>query len=919
LKINFFTIVYNGMPFIKHHIQEFEKTKLDWHWHIVEGLADLKHDTAWSISTGGEITEGQRKNNLSKDGTSEYISSLKKEYPNNITVYRKENALLWDGKIEMIMAPLNNIKDTCLLWQIDCDEHWNFQQIRNVYYRFAENEEKTAAWFWCNYYVGNNIRISTRNCYSQNPNQEWLRVWKFHPGDNWTAHEPPVLIGERDRKKVDIGRHNPFMHDEMENIGAVFEHYAYVAPEQLKFKETYYGYKGALAQWQKLQEDIESRKEVRLGDYLSWVKDNTTAKKTKKTKIVFVDHDYHKTTQSSKFFFDIISSMGDTQILWDRSHETPNAKFNIDAVRALKPDIVIIWQSEKAAVACASCGFKNVIFIPMYDSAKHASEEFWRKIKCCKVINFSLKTYNECILHNIESIYVQYFLKPETTIGIDASLSRYAFFWQRREIPNINTIRPFLKYLGVKKLLFHNVPDPCVKVKRMPTFFDKIKYSIKESKWFNSAADFKEYVKNVGIYFAPRLEEGIGLSFLEALANGQCVIAPDRSSMNEYITNGVNGILYSEVTGISKSWNIEQLRNNAIRTSVNGYKNWQDGKNQILRFIYGRNQKYKRRRFSNRINLTKRASSKNKSPKVSVCIVVKNAEKQIEKTLESILAQDYPNLEIIVKDGCSTDGTLKVLERYRESIDLIHSTKDNGIYDGMNQAVAFATGEWVIYMNAGDGFFCKRCVSNSFRGLNIPSKCGLIIGNNILIDNISNSIKLEKSIYIEDTLKKIKKTDYHDALFYFPCHQSVFTRKELLLKYKYDPSLARSADHDFYLKIINDGYISIHTGEIISNYLGGGFSVSNEMELLNEWESIDIKYSNNIELTKKHYSNLRARSNLIPGSAKHDRIIKTIHDQYQNTLSWKITKPLRIAAKYMCIMLRKRYNDLDAFSIRSFK
>jgi glycosyltransferase involved in cell wall biosynthesis len=907
------------MPFIKHHIEEFSKTQLDWHWHIVEGLAELSHDTAWSLSSGGDITPTQRSSTLSNDGTSEYIDLLKKEYPNRISVYRKEKGILWDGKIEMVRAPLAKLTEECLLWQIDCDEHWNSQQIRNVNNKFANDEGKNAAWFWCNYYVGNDITITSRNCYAQNPNQEWLRVWKFQPGDDWTAHEPPILTGKRNGNNVDIGRHNPFMHDEMESIGAVFDHYAYVLPEQLKFKETYYGYKGALKQWQNLQLDIEKKGEAKLGDYFHWVKDETTVKKKKKTKIVYIDHAYHQHTKSTQFFVDILSTEGDVSIIWDKSHESVDSEFDMSAVNALMPDVIVIFQSEKAAMACALSEYTEVFFIPMYDSVMHASADFWDNIKRCKVINFSLTTYNECILNNIDSIYVQYFKKPEPLIEIESSKSKTAFFWQRRETPNINIIRPFLKRLRVKNLLFHNVPDPGVVVKRMPSFLDRIKYSIKETHWFKSAQEFKTHINKSGVYFAPRLEEGIGMSFLEALQKGQCVIAPDRGTMNEYITNGVNGILYSETSVMLENIKPDQLRINAIRSSVNGYKRWQDGIKDILRFIYGGKSGYPRRRILNRLSLTKRSSYLSGWPKITVCIVVKNAESQIEKTLESVLLQDYPNLEIIVKDGCSTDGTLKILEKYQGSIDLINSSNDVGIYDGMNQAVALASGEWVIYMNAGDSFFCKRSITNSFRNLDIPSDCGLIIGNNIYINNIHGEVQLQKSYFIEDTLFKIKNADYYDALYHIPCHQSVFTRKDLLLKYKYDCSFPIAADHDFYFKVINDGYTSIHTGEIISNYLGGGFSASNEIRLLNEWELIDLKYSLNKDLTKKYYSNLRANFALSKTNKETAKLIINIHEFYQNSLSWKITKPLRIISKYFYKILHRKYRDLDTVSINSFK
>jgi glycosyltransferase involved in cell wall biosynthesis len=894
MKINFFTIVYNGMPFIKHHIKEFEKTEIDWHWHVVEGLAELSQDTAWSLSTGGVITDDQRNTTLSKDGTTEYIDTLKKEYPDKISVYRKDSGALWDGKIEMVRAPLANLKIECLLWQIDCDEHWNYQQIINVHKQFIQNKEKTAAWFWCNYYVGNDITISTRNCYAQNPNQEWLRVWRFRPGDDWTAHEPPVLIGNRDGSWVDIGRHNPFMHNEMENIGAVFEHYAYVIAEQLKFKETYYGYKGALKQWERMQLAIESQDNLKLGDYFHWVKDETMVKKNKKTRIVFVDHEYHKITQSSEFFIDILSSVGDVKIVWDKSHESTNTKFDIDAVRALKPDIIIIWQSEKAVLACVESGFSNIFFVPMFDSVVQASDDFWRKIKKVKVVNFSIATYNKCFQNEIISILVRYFNKNCNNNTNDVAELKTAFFWQRRKKPNINTIRPFLKQYKIKKLLLHNAKDPGVVFGNSPSLFDKIKYRIKKTNWFNSKNDFNDYVKKADLYFAPRLVEGIGMSFIEAMSNGQCVVAPDNPTMSEYITNGINGILYKENTAVAKKYNINEIRFNALRNSLNGYKNWQDDKKKVVEFLYNGLRKKNKRRLYSRLKTQNSICSNYKFPKVSICIVIRNAQDSILETIESVLNQDYPNLEVIVKDGCSNDRTLLILEDYKGSIDQIVSCADSSVYDGMNQAALLSSGEWVIYMNSGDTFFNKRVISNVFRNLIIPQNCAFIYGNHLEYNSTVTlrSVALRKPKLLKEVLLRIKNADYSgNILAAIPCHQAVFTRRDILINYSFNTTYSIAADHDLYFRVANAGFSSIQTGEVICNYQLGGVSSKNMKQTIKEWECIHLKYAQNKEAVQIFFKNF---------NKKH--FIK-------NTLSWKITSPLRFANKKIYNLLCKKYID----------
>jgi hypothetical protein len=129
LPVHFFTIVLNGEPFIRHHIGEFLQLPFEWHWHIVEGVADLRHDTAWSVRTGGRVPAGFDRMGLSVDGTSEYLDALVREHPTRVTVHRRPAGQCWDGKREMVSAPLAHIEEVCLLWQVDADELWTAAQL----------------------------------------------------------------------------------------------------------------------------------------------------------------------------------------------------------------------------------------------------------------------------------------------------------------------------------------------------------------------------------------------------------------------------------------------------------------------------------------------------------------------------------------------------------------------------------------------------------------------------------------------------------------------------------------------------------------------------------------------------------------------------------------------------------------------
>ncbi|MBR0677637.1 glycosyltransferase family 4 protein, partial [Roseomonas alkaliterrae] len=274
LPVHFFTIVLNGEPFIRYHETMLAKLPFRWHWHVVEGVAALKHDTAWSTANGGKVTDSIHREGRSTDGTSEYLDDLARRFPDRVTLYRKPPGAFWDGKREMVNAPLPNIRETCLLWQMDADELWTVEQVSEMRRRFIAEPTRGAAYYWCWYFVGPEKVIATRNNYAQNPAVEWLRTWRFRPGDHWAAHEPPTLVrpAPDGGAPVDIATLAPFTQDETEAFGCVFQHFAYVTEAQLAFKESYYGYAGATARWRGL---LARPGPGLLADHFDWVNDGT--------------------------------------------------------------------------------------------------------------------------------------------------------------------------------------------------------------------------------------------------------------------------------------------------------------------------------------------------------------------------------------------------------------------------------------------------------------------------------------------------------------------------------------------------------------------------------------------------------------------------------------------------------------------
>jgi hypothetical protein len=142
--------------------------------------------------------------------------------------------------------------------------------------------DRRAAYYRCHYFVGPDLVVTTRDGYGNGP-WEWLRTWRYRPGDRWLAHEPPILAtrleaflqwkrrwrGRRPKPTVPPGDPRAFSRDETEREGLVFQHLAYVLEAQVRFKESYYGYAGALDRWHALQ--ATPTLPVALRDVFPWV------------------------------------------------------------------------------------------------------------------------------------------------------------------------------------------------------------------------------------------------------------------------------------------------------------------------------------------------------------------------------------------------------------------------------------------------------------------------------------------------------------------------------------------------------------------------------------------------------------------------------------------------------------------------
>ncbi|UKT63250.1 glycosyltransferase family 2 protein [Pedobacter mucosus] len=195
-----------------------------------------------------------------------------------------------------------------------------------------------------------------------------------------------------------------------------------------------------------------------------------------------------------------------------------------------------------------------------------------------------------------------------------------------------------------------------------------------------------------------------------------------------------------------------------------------------------------------------------KEPKISILIVVYNAVEHLEQSLLSVIKQAYSNVELIVIDGNSTDGTVDIIRRYSDKIGYWVSEPDNGIYDAMNKAVDKATGDWIYFLGAGD-----------------------ILLN--VLDKVIDNFKDVNTVYYGDVYRTDLLKVFNGRFSMFRsarmsiCHQAIFYPNEAIKKHKFNTKYKVQADHNLNMVIQGDlAYKFEYFSAVVCIYEGGGFS-----------------------------------------------------------------------------------------------
>lgn len=210
-------------------------------------------------------------------------------------------------------------------------------------------------------------------------------------------------------------------------------------------------------------------------------------------------------------------------------------------------------------------------------------------------------------------------------------------------------------------------------------------------------------------------------------------------------------------------------------------------------------------------------------PVVSVVTVVRNAAEALEGTIHSVLGQDYPASEYLIIDGASTDSTLDVIRRHEAGIQRWISEPDLGIYDAMNKGTALATGDWILFMNAGDSFHSPDALSKLDILLSGDADVILAGAEKVLVDAYETRRFTCPPGPVSELWREMPA-----------CHQAVLVRRALQQEFGFDTSFRWCADHHLLARLHQAGKSFASTESLLCTFDCAGGTARDPMIFIRE-------------------------------------------------------------------------------------
>lgn len=212
---------------------------------------------------------------------------------------------------------------------------------------------------------------------------------------------------------------------------------------------------------------------------------------------------------------------------------------------------------------------KQVSWIPMWDSVRHYAPDFWPGVPHnIRIVAFADAVARQTRAVGLNTLRLQYFSDPDTLPPADWSRERVAFYWNRTGLVSPGFLRRWCAALRIDRLLFKPELDPFINPNIYFTLPERLGNTrVEVIPHTERREDFFRLTEPANIVLAPRTSEGIGLTFIEALARGCAVFGFNAATMNEYIQHGQTGYLFSMTTPLIERA-ISRVRNGLTRRGI---------------------------------------------------------------------------------------------------------------------------------------------------------------------------------------------------------------------------------------------------------------------------------------------------------------------------------------------------------------
>lgn len=291
--------------------------------------------------------------------------------------------------------------------------------------------------------------------------------------------------------------------------------------------------------------------------------------------------------------------------------------------------------------------------------------------------------------------------------------------------------------------------------------------------------------------------------------------------------------------------------------------------------------------------------------KITVITVCCNEKFRLKSTIESVRAQTYPDMEYLIVDGASSDGTINMMDEYSEDFRIrFFSEKDYGIYNAMNRGIARASGDYIVFINAGDRFYNENTIADMvsyFKDNNV-----IYYGKTCLV--------------YPDGLKKIQDFSKQEGSLeekllngFMPNHQAIFAPRGLLTDHYFRESYQVRADYEWLLYSVSKGYQCESVPVVVSCYDMSGMSSRMKNAAIFQQESKAIQ--NEYRTLVKREEIICRKKDIIENEQDGQKIESKYRRMFQFMNYWMTIRQKGISlGKYF---QKKGYKDIAIYGIGS--